>query len=234
MGRRSGDPSTRGVGVNFRLVGFPVEIQSGALIYAGIYLLFGIQAQRPISESALGVLAMLGSVLFHELGHASMARAFHLGPVSIILHGFGGITRHRGSPQPWKDFLVTIAGPAAGLLLALIAFLALRLPLPDLALSVLRILVGVNVFWSLFNLLPLFPLDGGQALFAGMRQFAPNQALPATFFTGLLGGGMLAAGALYLSFKGSTNAIFLLFVAGMIVRDNLQLRTHWRDRREGR
>jgi Zn-dependent protease len=234
MGGRAGDSAARGVGVNFRLFGFPVEIQSGALIYAGIYLLFGIQAQRPIVESALGVLGMLGSVLLHELGHATMAQTFGLGPVSIVLHGFGGITRHRGSRQPWKDFLVTIAGPAAGLILALVAFLAIALPLPELAQSVLWSLVGVNVFWSLFNLLPLFPLDGGQALFAGMRQVAPNQALPATFFTGLLGGGALAAAALWLSFKGSANSIFLLFVAGMIVRENLQLRTLWRDRRAGR
>jgi hypothetical protein len=61
---------------------------------------------------------------------------------------------------------VTAAGPFAGLVLGAIVWSVARGagPLPYLARIAIDWMVWVNVAWSLFNLLPLLPLDGGHLL----------------------------------------------------------------------
>ena len=62
------------------------------------------------------------SVLFHEFGHALTAVSF--GQIARIdLLGFGGLTqRHGPKLNLWKEFLIVLNGPCAGLLLFIIAF----------------------------------------------------------------------------------------------------------------
>ncbi len=117
-------------------------------------------------SGALSTGVVLGSVLVHELGHAFAARAYGLGPVSIVLHGFGGLTRFGHRPTHKQGVVVGLAGPFAGLALGLVA-----LPLslwgglePGWLSATLESVVRVNLFWSVFNLLPMYPLDGGQVL----------------------------------------------------------------------
>lgn len=214
--------------MQFRLLGFPVTVQTSVLVLAGVYLLLGLEARNPIPEVVAAVLTIFASILWHELGHAVAARSFGLGPVEITLHGFGGLTFHSRSDRAWKDLVVTLAGPGAGLALG-VASLAvlLLLPLPGLAGFVITQLVFVNIFWSLFNLLPMYPLDGGNALSAVLRIFVPAIAWPVTIGLGLAGGVLLGLSALWLSARGEASALFLLFVAGMIVNANLQMRKQW-------
>ena len=103
--------------LHFRFLRFPIEVHPIAWIVLGFILL---------SRASGGPSALLGgvvlavvlfvSILVHELGHGLVARGFHLGPVQITIHGFGGLTTHRRSPSPGRSMLVTAAGPAAGLL----------------------------------------------------------------------------------------------------------------------
>ncbi len=106
------------------------------------------------------------SIVVHEFGHALTARAF--GQQSeISLVGLGGLTtRQGGHTTPWKEFLIVFNGPFAGLLLF---FLLLQIqPLFAQANSYVKyaIIVGIqiNLFWTLLNLLPVLPLDGGHLL----------------------------------------------------------------------
>lgn len=70
------------------------------------------------------------------------------------------------SPSARQALIVTAAGPLAGLLLGAIVWSISRSagPLPNLARIAFGWVVWVNVAWSLFNLLPLLPLDGGNLL----------------------------------------------------------------------
>ncbi|HEX8433514.1 site-2 protease family protein [Archangium sp.] len=104
------------------------------------------------------------SALVHELGHALAGRAFGYRP-SIALVWMGGVTRTNApGPMPWhKTVVVTAAGPLAGLLLG-VAALALRFfvrPHSEVLDFLLLWLFGANLFWTIFNLIPVPPLDGG-------------------------------------------------------------------------
>lgn len=106
------------------------------------------------------------SVLFHEYGHALTSLFFGQRP-RIALVPFGGVTYPEGPKlKLWKEFIVVLNGPIFGFILFLIATVLLQVPLlkqPVLALA-LRWLQIINLFWTVLNLLPVMPLDGGQLL----------------------------------------------------------------------
>lgn len=126
------------------------------------------------------------SALVHELGHALAGQAFGYQP-SISLVWMGGHTRTNASePIPWHKLVVVIAaGPLAGLVLGGVAFALQRFG--DVQSEILRylltLLFGANLFWALFNLLPVPPLDGGRIVravairFLGQTGFFGAQAL---------------------------------------------------------
>jgi Zn-dependent protease len=120
---------------------------------------------------ALWVACSFVSILLHEFGHVFMGRAFGADG-HIVLFGFGGLAV--GSNQlsrRWQRMAVSFAGPAAQLLLwALLWLLVFRLGVlrhvPEAWFGpvsrAFAMLYLINLFWPLLNLLPIWPLDGGQ------------------------------------------------------------------------
>lgn len=112
------------------------------------------------------LLAVFGSVLLHELGHALMARRFGVLTRRIILSPIGGIAQLEGMPRrPRQELAVALAGPAVNFVLAALLWVVT----PALAGSALlgqflgSVMVA-NLGLGLFNLVPAFPMDGGRAL----------------------------------------------------------------------
>lgn len=155
----------------FQLAGFPVQIHPLFFLTA---LALGFQwLSRPgMLVVWFGVFFL--SVLAHELGHALMYRRYG-SEASIQLHGLGGTTTSEGGRLTHRqDLWVSLAGPGAGLLVAGLA-LALRELTPlgqagGLVAFTVSCLLWVNLILSVFNLLPMYPLDGGQALAAAIRR----------------------------------------------------------------
>lgn len=112
------------------------------------------------------ILIIFVSVLFHEFGHALTARAFGQNP-RIELVALGGITYHNGEKLPFlKQFVIVFNGPLFGFLLFIFSALFLQFyPLEEgLFKESLKLFRNVNLIWTLVNLLPVMPLDGGQLL----------------------------------------------------------------------
>ncbi|MEL6344446.1 MAG: site-2 protease family protein, partial [Myxococcota bacterium] len=117
----------------------------------------------------LGV-ALFGSVLLHELGHALTARHFGIDTQSITLYPFGGIAALTAEPQtPRAELWIAIAGPLVNFALAAIAA-----PLALLAVPGAALFAGMNLVLGLFNLLPAFPMDGGRVLRAWLSRTRDN------------------------------------------------------------
>lgn len=113
------------------------------------------------------------SILIHELGHALSALRFGW-PPEIVLYVFGGYASYhpgRGHTTG-KRVAILLAGPGAGFVLFGIVwglewvFRHYRLfpageGLKYLVYFFLQ-MKWVNLWWGLVNLLPVYPLDGGQ------------------------------------------------------------------------
>ena len=113
-------------------------------------------------------LIFFGSILFHELAHAIVARIEGVGVLEIVLHPFGGLARLRREPDtPRAEFRIAVAGPVASFVLALV-FLALMAISGSLGTEALTpiffLLFFGNLLLAVFNLFPGYPLDGGRVL----------------------------------------------------------------------
>src|SRR5262245_61978526 len=162
--------------LRFRFLGVPVRIHP---IFWLATVVLGWQPHR-LPAVLLWVACVFVSILVHEYGHALMAKAFDCSP-SIVLWGLGGLCYSEGERQtPGRRLAVVLAGPGAGFVLfglvVLVASVGFGLTTVDqfhalaggegennYLFQAYRNLVWINLLWGLVNLLPMWPLDGGQA-----------------------------------------------------------------------
>ena len=124
--------------------------------------------QAEVGGSSVVVLTLaltatvLVAVLGHEVAHALTARAFGVTVHRIVADMWGGHTSFDGrNATPGRSALIAVAGPAANLLLALLAKVIEAGVGVDRA-GWLGPAIWMNVALAVFNLLPGLPLDGGQ------------------------------------------------------------------------
>ncbi len=111
-------------------------------------------------------------VVLHELGHCLVALRFGVPISRILLLPIGGMAQFGEIPRrPVREILITLAGPMVNFLLALLIFLIFGWPNPALLMrqdyawaQMAGLLLYFNLAMSLFNLLPVFPMDGGRLL----------------------------------------------------------------------
>ena len=108
------------------------------------------------------------SILIHEYGHALTALAFGQ-KAHIELIGFGGVTQRSGTKlKPWQEFVIILNGPLAGFLFCGLAWWGhrvLNVTAPhSLPAYIMTVAFYINLFWTIMNLLPVQPLDGGKLL----------------------------------------------------------------------
>lgn len=120
------------------------------------------------------MLTFFGCVVLHELGHALTAMRFRVGVRRILLMPIGGMAEFDSIPrEPGRELIITLAGPAVNFAIA--AVLALLVALPagwpfgtyayqDDARGFLQLLLHWNLVMGCFNLVPVFPMDGGRIL----------------------------------------------------------------------
>jgi Zn-dependent protease len=123
--------------------------------------------------------------------------------------------------------VTALAGPSAGLLLGVVAaVVALVVPVPDRFAGLLDVVARINIFWSLFNLLPMLPLDGGNMLLNALQMAtAPSTAdMVARALSVVVAIAAGVAGWLWF------DSVFIPIVAGLSIVQNLQPRARfgWR------
>jgi Zn-dependent protease len=171
---QGGRPLLRG-----RLFGFPVHLD---LSFVLIMAIFGYRPGVTLVEMGLWLLITPIAVLVHELGHAVLARAAGARP-EIALAGFGGVTTYTPPRElsRGRSLGISLAGPAVGLVLGFILVAVYRSVGDSLIpgswqQTALEFGIWTCIGWSVLNLLPVLPLDGGQAL----RELLPGSPLVRT------------------------------------------------------
>ena len=168
------------------MFGFPVGIHFSFLLLLVLLIDSGLSG----IGVALWTVAILLSVILHELGHAATVRRFGGHVEGITIYALGGATVWRESGRrlrAWKHFVVAAAGSGVGLVVGMGLYLFIRaggmgeaarliidlpwrvhLRLADLYGEYLIFVVGafiwVSVVWGLVNWLPVGGLDGSRML----------------------------------------------------------------------
>ncbi len=148
--------------LSFRLGKIPVRILPSFFLMT---VFLGMSVDLP--RLAAWVAVVLGSVLLHELGHATMGLSFGLEP-RIDLHGMGGTTSW-ATPKdlgPARRIAISVAGPGAGFVVAALVWGLgpIAFPATPMGRFVYGQLLYVNFGWGILNLLPILPLDGGNVM----------------------------------------------------------------------
>lgn len=180
-------------------------------------------------------LAVFLCVLLHELGHSLAARRYGIGTQDIILTPLGGVARLERFPdKPKQEMFVAIAGPLVNVGIALLLSPSLWLAMDGWDLDMADALINFNNFLPIllfgnlmlvvFNLLPIFPMDGGRVLRAALS--IPLGRPKATRLAALLGqtGGLAMAGIGF--YNGQLTFAFIgLFLVVVASMENKQVQS---------
>ncbi len=163
-----------------RIRGMEIRIHLSALLSVpAAYYLFQPADVRGFVITGFWVAGFLLFIILHELGHALAAMLFQVEVKSVAVWLLGGFTQlSRRAESPLHDFFISAAGPLANMLLSFlfVALYAAFLAQTAYANTLEAVLWGqefsnlffsfalVNVILAAFNLLPIYPLDGGSML----------------------------------------------------------------------
>lgn len=195
----------------FRFSGIDVFLHWSWFLVAAFEISSRKGSYSSISWNILEYLALFLIVTLHEFGHALACR--QVGGVAdhIVLWPLGGVAYVNPPQRPGATLWSIVAGPlvnvalfiilyAGGLAFGSSAWLAAE---PNLR-EFLRAIFAINAGLLLFNILPIYPLDGGQIL-RSLLWFVMgrSRSLMAAAIIGLLG----AAGFILLAIR--TQSIWL-------------------------
>jgi stage IV sporulation protein FB len=135
------------------------------------------------------ILIILLSVLVHEFGHAITALIFKKEP-RIEVIALGGVTAYDGSNLKfWQQFIIVFNGPLFGFFLFLLSYAIIASGIVSgspIIYNIFNLLKFVNLFWTLVNLLPVMPLDGGQLLRIVLEAFFGLKGFKISIFIGMI------------------------------------------------
>lgn len=219
---------TGGSGLRFSLAGFTVAVPLNTLL--GVAIIAWLWLPSFASDSAVQqwlaalifAVALLASVLLHELAHALAARHFGFPVIGITLWAFGGFTQYRPvRNSPGREAAISASGPGATLLVAALAWLVWQQTPASWAMlsDILAAVAVANALVAVFNMLPGLPLDGGGVLSAGVWALTGSRARGqrVAAYGGMLLAALIVAAPLVLSARsGAAPEVGFLLVSVLL------------------
>lgn len=165
------EPEQTGLDLRWRMFGVDVRVHPFFWVFSAV--LGWDWFNQGLSYLLMWIVCFFVSILLHEFGHVFMGRAFG-SHGHIVLYGFGGLAIGSNNlSRRWQRIAVLLAGPGIQLVLwalvkyggwALLVKIAPHLEEGRLLLLLAgwEMLVLMNLAWAVLNLLPIWPLDGGQ------------------------------------------------------------------------
>jgi Zn-dependent protease len=211
-----------------RVIGIAVRVHIIFLIYIVIQLARSLTSPHTavavplgFALTALQLGCLFGIVLLHEFGHCFACRRTGGEADEILMWPLGGLAFCRPA-QEWRAHLITAAGgPAVNVIIFILLAPVLGLicqswsaAIPNPLFPQLPVLPGgqqpwwllamffvhqVSLILLLFNLLPIFPLDGGRIVQTALwPRFGYARSMRLAVYTGYIGAiGLFIFGAVF-------------------------------------
>jgi tetratricopeptide (TPR) repeat protein/Zn-dependent protease len=159
-----------------------LEIRLHFSILFGIIVTYYIFRPTDTRRGLLALLLLIGfvlSIFLHELAHALAARLVRVEVKSIVIWLLGGFTTLSHEPErPVHRLFIYAAGPLITILLGILFFavyyyMPYNLPFFWIYIysRLFLALAVINIILFVFNILPVYPIDGGNILHAIVEHF---------------------------------------------------------------
>lgn len=201
-----------------RFFGVFVRFDVTLLLLAAFFVLRGLESggfQGALNELTFVVLLFV-CVFLHEFGHAAAAYVFGIKTLDVTLHFFGGYARLSSPPRrAFDDAVISFAGPAVNLAIAGLLYLWMeQLQVDETSLHTYFLVYQLwwaNLFLGFFNLLPGYPLDGGNITRAILSTWLTHtRARLIVAYIGVLIGFALVA-------YGFPNSMFMMIFGALFI-----------------
>jgi Zn-dependent protease len=204
----------------FRIRGIQVYLHWTWIVVAYFEIVTRVNRYQSMTWNVIEYLALFAIVLLHEFGHALACRQVGGQANRIMLWPLGGVAFVQPPPRPGALLWSIAAGPLVNVILLPVTVLAFVLAsgagLGNEHRDFMHFLFSIGVInfvLLVFNLLPIYPLDGGQILQA-LLWFVIGQArsLMASAIIGLAGAAGMIVLALF-RLQDKWLAVVAFFVA---------------------
>jgi stage IV sporulation protein FB len=159
--------------------------------------------------------ALMASLLFHEYAHIWAAKRLGFTAEDVTLYIFGGAARVKGllDATPKQEAYIAFAGPVSSFVLALLCFVAYQVL--GQSLWFLQYAVLINIVLGIFNMLPIFPMDGGRILRALLSHKFGQQVgtTAAVWVTVVLGGLIYVVSVVYGQWNIAVVMVLIILMA---------------------
>lgn len=210
----------------FTVFGIRVRAHVSLLILIVLVLLFGLGQGFTWQDRVISMSILFGIVLLHEFGHCFTARWVGGDADDILMTPLGGLAFARAPHRPLPTFLTVAGGPAVNVVICALCAVIMYVSGDGVNWNPFRFsppgyfqgwfdlyrytywIFAVSWFLLLFNMLPIFPFDGGQMLQAALwPKFGYYRSMMFACITGMIG-------AVALAMLGLASGNFLLvFIA---------------------
>lgn len=153
-------------------------------------------------------------IFVHEMGHAAAASFFSWRIKRISLLPFGGVAEmdEHGNRPLKEEIIVILVGPLQHLWMMALSYIFFQFSL--LSEGIFELFIQYNLMILLFNLLPIWPLDGGKLVFLWLSL---NESFPGAHRKALLiSGGSLFVFAAILLFSEPINLNIWVVIAFLL------------------
>jgi Zn-dependent protease len=155
----------------FQVAGITVFLHWSWILFLPVRIGMRTYQYSSIVWNVLEYLSLFAIVLMHEFGHSLACRQVGGRADQIVLWPLGGVAYVDPPQRPGATLWSIAAGPLVNMALVPILtglwYLSVSLGLPQAMPNLHRLLTSIwviNFFLMAFNLLPIYPLDGGQIL----------------------------------------------------------------------
>lgn len=201
----------------FSVAGSPVLMEPVFLLLVAFFVFSGMNSAADFAQNLTWAPILFISILWHEIGHAVAIDRLGFGKSTIVLQGFGGVTINERRANPNQSIIISLAGPAFTIsLIFIFGIAAFFYPNEDTLNHFFSMMFIINIVWAIFNLLPIFPMDGGNVMMSVFEKIYKNRhkALLHTAYVSLGFIGLVVVASLVFKLLSPLWTILIVFMFG--------------------